>query len=112
MTSETQLVALTATYGLGYGAAFALVQTHAAKTYGGREGFGRLQGALVLAQYIGGFGGVTLTALLRERTQSYLAPFALFPALALMMCAHCYAISWGGSGRSGGQSVSQSGSLD
>ena len=97
VSSEAQLAAFVITYGLGYGASFALVQSHAAKTYGRREGFGRLQGALVLAQYVGGFGGVTLTALLRERTQSYLAPFALFPVLALMMCGHCYAISWGGS---------------
>jgi len=60
----------------------------------------------VLAQYVGGFGGVTLTALLRERTASYLAPFALFPALALALCAHCYAVSWGGSRCGGGSSGS------
>ena len=80
------------------------LQSHAAKAYGHSEGFGRLQGALVLAQYVGGFGGVTLTALLRERTHSYLAPFALFPVLALAMCAHCYAVSWGGSRCSGSSS--------
>ena len=97
VSSEAQLAAFAITYGLGYGASFALVQSHAAKAYGRREGFGRLQGALVLAQYVGGFCGVTLTALLRERTQSYLAPFALFPVLALIMCGHCYSISWGGS---------------
>jgi hypothetical protein len=72
------------------------------QAYGHSEGFGRLQGALVLAQYVGGFGGVALTALLRERTRSYLAPFALFPVLALAMCAHCYAVSWGGSRGSSG----------
>ena len=105
VSSEAQLAAFVITYGLGYGASFALVQSHAAQAYGRREGFGRLQGALVLAQYVGGFGGVTLTALLRERTQSYLAPFALFPVLALIMCGHCYFISWGGSrcGRSSGE---------
>ena len=76
-------------YGLGYGASFLLVQSRAARAYGHRDGFGRLQGALVCAQYVGSFLGITLTALLREATGSYLAPFALFPALAALVCLHC-----------------------
>ena len=105
MSDEAQLAAFAVAYGLGYGASFALVQSHAAKAYGGREGFGRLQGALVLAQYVGSFLGITLTARLREATGSYLAPFALFPVLAAMVCGHCCCLGWGGAQPGEGSTV-------
>ena len=89
VSGSSQLLAFSVVYGLGYGASFSLVQSRAARHYGHREGFGRLQGALVCAQYVGSFLGITVTALLREMTGSYLAPFSLFPALAALVCLHC-----------------------
>ena len=89
VSGSAQLAAFSVVYGLGYGASFSLVQSRAARHYGHREGFGRLQGALVCAQYVGSFLGITVTALLREVTGSYLGAFALFPALAALVCLHC-----------------------
>jgi len=75
-------------YGLGYGASFTLVQSRAARLFGRREGFARLQSFLVLCQYIGSFAGVTLTAQLRDLTGSYAMPFLVFPVLALLTTLH------------------------
>ena len=64
-------------YGLGYGASFFLVQSRAARAYGRRNGFGRLQGALVCAQYVGSFlaSRQQRCATGSYRIKPYLAPF-------------------------------------
>ena len=90
--SHPQLVAFAVCYGLGYGAAFTIVQSRAAHLYGQSADFSTLQSALAVAQYLGSFLGVLVTAQLREATGSYVAPFSLFPLLGLLICGHCWCV--------------------
>lgn len=93
-------------YGLGYGGSFTLVQARAAQLYGRADGFALLQSGLAVAQYVGSFLGVLLTAQLREATSSFVAPFAIFPALGALVTAHCWRV-YGehGAGLAGGTSL-------
>ena len=90
--THLHLVAFAGVYGLGYGASFTLVQSKAARLFGRRHGFSRLQSFLVVSQYVGSFSGVAITARLREVFGSYLRAFAIFPVLGLVMTAHCVAV--------------------
>ena len=87
-STPAQLGCFAVVYGLGYGATYTLVQSRAAQLFGTIDDFSRLQGFLVLWQYIGSFLGVVVTATLREATGSYAAAFAAFPPMALLVCAH------------------------
>ena len=65
-STPAQLGCFAVVYGLGYGATYTLVQSRAAQLFGTIDDFSRLQGFLVLWQYIGSFLGVVVTATLRE----------------------------------------------
>ena len=89
-TSAHQLAAFALVYGAGYGASFTLVQSRAAKLFGAREGFARLQSFLLVAQYLGSFLGVAVTGYLRDATGAYTAPFCVLVLLAAAACVLCH----------------------
>ena len=87
-SSRPQLLLFATLYGLGYGATYTLIQSKAARLFGRKPDFSRLQSFLVLWQYIGSFLGVTCSAALEDATGSYGPSFAVFPLLGLAVCAH------------------------
>jgi len=91
-STHLQLACFSVCFGLGYGCSFTLVQSRAAALYGQIDGFPKLQSSLAVAQYLGSFCGVLVTAQLRQATGSFVRGWAILVLLGLLVCVHCWRV--------------------
>ena len=78
-----QLTAFTIVFGLGYGGSFTMIQLVAIETFGQRS-LGKILGIIIGIDSAGGAAGTMLSGQLQTLTGSYLVPFSIVCAVALV----------------------------
>jgi len=103
-TGPGSLAVFAVCYGLGFGAAFALLAQLPGRLYGSHPAFAQIQALMGAAYIAGGLGGVIATPELARAAGSYAGPFAAYTAAAAVFCG-AYAVagkpegSWDGEDR-------------
>ncbi len=78
-----QLTAFTMVFGLGYGGSFTMIQLVAVEAFGQRS-LGKILGIIIGIDSAGGAAGTMLSGQLQTLTGSYLVPFSIVCAVALV----------------------------
>jgi len=82
-TDPGRLTAFAAVFGLGFGGSFTMIQLTVVESFGQRD-LGKILGMVIFVDAIGGGVGPAVAGQLATGSGSYLAPFALVTAVALL----------------------------
>jgi MFS family permease len=83
VTDPWRLTAFAMVFGLGFGGSFTMIQLTVVESFGQRD-LGKILGVVIFVDALGGGIGPAVAGELATRTGSYLAPFAVVTAVALL----------------------------